>query len=132
MTHDVVHLIALGKPLRQYDGRTGIGRIELLGDAHRDTVVDRHDLTFEIIARGIDDADMLAWRKPEHAGMLEVVGAQAERKARLGFASDCLVVEEEMMQRHGFPFVCSIRPAGDAANALRPHMTPSSLNAAGT
>ena len=102
MADDRLHLVALGQALDEQHGGPVRRVVEALRDAReRQLVGEVDDLAFEVVARGVDDRDVLARRQPKHARVLRVVSRQAQRERRSRLAGEHLVFQVEMGQGHG-------------------------------
>ena len=74
------------------------------GDAYKQfRTVERNDLAFEIIARGIDDGQMLAFAQPQNTRMLQIIRGKAEGKRLATLRRENLIVEKKSMQGHVSP-----------------------------
>ena len=95
-----LHLVALGQALHEHhEGALLV--VEALRDAHHgDRIVESGDLALEVVLRGVHHRDVLARRKPQHAGVLRVVRRQAQRERRRRLVGEHLVVQVEMLQGH--------------------------------
>ena len=98
MANDVVHLVALGKALEQRNACRRLRRIETLRDARHQAIVRRGDFQFEIIARRIDNAYMLALGQTQHPRVFGVFRRKAHGEFLRRLFGDNLAVKKKMME----------------------------------